>query len=283
MRVLVTGASGFLGNSLVSALMNDHFVISAARSETKGANFHLIPDLNYPFDWCPLLKEVDAIVHLAGIAHRRSTEEELDKVNNKATKRLCEAAASSGVKHFVFISSIAAQSGPSSRSILTENDDPRPTTPYGRSKLAAEGVVKKSGVPFTILRPVAVEGKCAKGNIGILHKIASLPVPLPIGGITAKRSVLSLQNFNTAVMAVLGNDKTFGQTFIVADPKPLTVSEMVSSFRESQGLKSRIFAIPESMLQSSFSVFGLTKIWQRIGESLIASPQKLLSIGWKAA
>ena len=147
---------------------------------------------------------------------------------------LAEAARRCGT-HLVFVSSIAAQSGSFSEHELTEDDPPRPNNAYGRSKLAAEYAIRASGVSFTILRPVVMYGDGEKGNFAIVHKISRLPIPLPFGRLTAKRSVLSVQNFCSAVELVLTNSRARGETFIVSDPTPLTVSEVIARYRASLG------------------------------------------------
>ena len=127
---------------------------------------------------------IDAVVHLAGIAHAGPgvAEERYDRVNHRATAALAVAAHDAGVSRFVFVSSIRAQTGPAAERVVSERDTPRPTDAYGRSKLAAERAVAASGVPFTILRPVLVYGPGVKGNLRALMRLAALPIPLPFGG-----------------------------------------------------------------------------------------------------
>jgi nucleoside-diphosphate-sugar epimerase len=227
--VLVTGSDGFIGRHLVPFLAAQGYrVIAASRTAStfEGPNISAIrlPDLSLPFDWQPLLQQANAAVHLAGIAHT-ADDDLYDRVNHHATEALARAAARSGT-HLVFVSSIAAQSGSFSDCELTEGDPPRPNNAYGRSKLAAEQSVGTPGASFTILRPVVIYGKGEKGNFATIHKFARLPVPLPFGGLTAQRSVLSIQNFNSAVATVLTNPRARGETFIVSDPTPLTVSSV---------------------------------------------------------
>src|SRR5262249_1678902 len=140
-------------------------------------------DLATPVDWTPPLTDVDAVVHLAGIAHtgQNIADARYDLINHLATAELAAAAKQTGVKRLIFMSSIRAQSGPTAAGRLTEVDEPKPTDAYGRSKLAAEAAVRASGVPFTILRPVLVYGSGAAGNLRALARVAPLPVPLPFG------------------------------------------------------------------------------------------------------
>jgi UDP-glucose 4-epimerase len=283
--ILVTGADGFIGRHLVPYLASlGYKVVAASRMATAfdGQNVASItlPDLAFPFDWLPLLQDCDAVVHLAGIAHRFADEHQYDLVNHRATEALAQAAARRGL-HLVFVSSIAAQSGASSDQELTEDDSPAPNNAYGRSKLAAEEAVRASGASFTILRPVVIYGGGEKGNFALIHKIARLPLPLPFGALTAQRSVLSVENLNSAVATVLANPQSRGETLIVSNPVTTTVADIVVNYRASQGRPAWLIPIPEKWLELFFKIVGLSGIWQGIGRPLIAQPRKLLALGWK--
>jgi nucleoside-diphosphate-sugar epimerase len=283
--VLVTGSGGFIGRHLVPYLAAQGYkVIAASRTAPafEGPDIAVVPlpDLSKPFDWQPLLQQCDAAVHLAGIAHTFADDDLYDRVNHHATDALGHAASRLG-KHLVFVSSIAAQSASSSDHELTEDDTPRPSNAYGRSKLAAEQAIRSAGGSFTILRPVVIYGDGEKGNFAIVHKMSRLPIPLPFGGLTAQRSVLSVHNFCSAVATVLTNSHARGGTFIVSDPTPLTVSEMIARYRASLGRPPWLIPIPERWLKLAFQAIGQGAIWRRIGCPLVARPRKLLALGWK--
>ena len=157
-----------------------------------------------------------------------------DRVNHRTTAELARAAFRCG-KHLIFISSIAAQSSSFSDHELTEEDLPKPNNAYGRSKLAAEQAIREAGPSFTILRPVVIYGDGAKGNFAFLHKISRLPIPLPFGALTAQRSVLSIGNFNSAVVMALTDARARGETFIVSNPVPLTFPDLVGALPRRTG------------------------------------------------
>ncbi len=283
--VLVTGSDGFIGRHLVPYLAAlGYQVIAAARTAQPFGVSNVVaaslPDLSIAFDWRPLLKECDAVVHLAGISHIDADEETYHRINCRATEALAAAAHRQGA-HLVFVSSNAAQAGSFSPNELREDDPPKPNNAYGRSKLAAEKAVRASGVSFTILRPVVVFGKGEKGNIAAVHKISRLPIPLPFGGLTAQRSVLSVQNFCSAVAIALTDPRARGETFIVSDPTPLTVSEVIVRYRKGVGRSPWLIAVPERWLELSLRIVGRNAIWQGIGCPLVAPPKKLLALGWK--
>jgi nucleoside-diphosphate-sugar epimerase len=282
--VLVTGSDGFIGRHLVPYLAaRGHKVIAASRSacaERPNIKLIRVPDLSRPFDWEPLLRQCDAVVHLAGIAHTFAEDDLYDRVNHQATRALADAAFRCRV-HLVFVSSIAAQSGSFSIVELTEDEIPKPTNAYGRSKLAGERAIRQSGVSFTILRPVVIYGEGEKGNLAAIRKISRLPVPLPFGGLKARRSVLSVQNLNLAITIGLTDPRADGELFIVADPMPITVADMIARNRVRLGRSPWLFPIPDSWLKHSLYAIGQGAVWHRIGCPLVARPDKLLALGWK--
>jgi nucleoside-diphosphate-sugar epimerase len=283
--VLVTGSDGFLGHHLVPHLAaRGHRVVAASRKaaaiDGPNISFARMPDLSKPFDWQPLLRGCDAVVHLAGIAHTFAEENSYDEVNHQAAERLARAAFRRGT-HLVFVSSIAAQCGSFSERELTEDDAPRPLSAYGRSKLAAEIAIRATGVSFTILRPVVVYGEGEKGNFAFVHKLSRLPIPLPLGRLGAKRSVLSVENFCSAVELALTNPGARGEIFIVSDAMPLSVSELVARYRASLGRPPGLISFPEIGIKFFLKAVGSGTVWQRIGRPLVAQPTKLLALGWK--
>ena len=283
--VLVTGSDGFIGRHLVPYLASRGYeVIAASR---RALNFDHpnvkaieVPDLATPFNWDPLLKQCNSVVHLAGIAHTFASDSLYETVNHHATEALASAAARCSA-HLIFVSSIAAQSGSFSDIELSEDAAPKPTTPYGASKLAAEQAIREAGSSFTILRPVVIYGEGEKGNFATVHKISRLPIPLPFGGLKAERSVLSVENFCSAVVFVLSQSRARGETFIVSDPIPLTLPDIIKRYRTRAGKPPPILiSIPEKWLELALKLGGRGAIWQRIGCPLVAQPKKLLALGW---
>ena len=289
MRILVTGASGFVGRELIQALSKAGYAVRAAARNlsaiTHGANIEQVPlpDLSQPVDWRPLLRDVDAVVHLAGLAHvsNEIAEERYDKVNRLATKSLALAASMTpGIQRIVFVSSIRAQTGPASDHVLTENDTPTPTDAYGRSKLAAESFVRGYGVPATILRPVVIYGPQARANVAQLMKIAALPLPLPFGAFSNKRSLLALGNMISAIRFVLEQPATAGETYAVADQTPLSLADMISIMRKANGRSPGLIPVPPDWIGRALRAAGKADIWERISSTLAADAAKLRAAGW---
>lgn len=282
--VLVTGSDGFIGRHLVPYLAAvGHTVIAASRSavsESRNITAARLTDLSQPFDWEPLLRRCEAVVHLAGVAHTFADDDLYDRINHQATAALARAAKACRV-HLIFISSIAAQSGSFSNKELTEDDPPRPINAYGRSKLAAEQAIRAAGGSFTILRPVVIYGEGEKGNLATIRRISLLPVPLPFGGLQARRSVLSVQNLNAAITTAMTDPRARGETFIVADPVPISVADLIARYRASAGRSPRLLPVPRALIEFALKAAGQSAIWHRIGCPLVARPDKLLALGWR--
>jgi len=287
-RILVTGASGFIGSAVVAALARDgHAVRAAVRrphlSFPDGVEVVQHLDLAEAFDWQPLLDGVDQVVHLAGIAHTRGADAATyDRVNRLATARLAAAAAQARVEHFVFVSSIRAQSGPAADHALTERDPPAPTEIYGRSKLAAEEAVRAAGVPFTILRPVLLYGPGVKGNLALLARAAATRLPLPVKDFGNRRSLLGIDNFISALAFVLATPATICETYVVADPGiPPRLSDVFATLRQARGRRTFFMSMSPDYVELPLRFFRRADVWHRIGGNLRVDSGKLIAAGWR--
>ena len=289
MRVLVTGASGFVGRAVVTALASSGRAVSAGVRRPPrppfpaGVEVMQHPDLSQSFDWTPLLEGVDQVVHLAGIAHTDGVAPaRYDRVNRLATAELAAAAAATGVQHFVFVSSVRAQTGPSADHALTERDEPAPTDAYGCSKLAAEAAVRAAGVPFTILRPALFYGPGVKGNFALLLQAARSRWPLPVRDFVNRRSLLCIDNFISALTFVLSSPATLGETYIVADPGiPPRLPDVLATLRKAQGRWPLIMPLPMHYVETTLRLLHREGTWERLGGNLRVDPGKLIAAGWE--
>ena len=288
-RILVTGASGFVGRAVVAALANDgHAVRAAVRRPTPAfpGNVERVQhgDLAEPIDWSPLLVGIDVVIHLAGIAHigPRIGAALYDRVNHLATAQLATAAAQAGVSRFIFMSSIRAQSGPAADHALTERDPPAPTDAYGRSKLAAEQAVRNAGLSFTILRPVLIYGPGVKGNLATLAGVAAAPLPLPVKDFVNRRSLLGINNLLSALEFVLSSSEAIGETYAVADPgMALKLGDVIATIRQARGRRPFLVSMSTDYLEWPLRALRRNDVWDRVGGNLRVDPGKLITAGWQ--
>jgi nucleoside-diphosphate-sugar epimerase len=285
--VALTGATGFIGRHLLRDLPKRGYRVQVLlRRPTEipeGASAAIIGDLAAPQNMAAALRGVDAVVHSAGLAHAMSgrPEDDYRVLNTEATVALARAAERAGVKRFVFLSSIRAQSGPCAAQTLTEDLAPQPTDPYGRSKLAAEQGLAELGLDWVALRPVLVYGPGVKGNMAALVRLAASPLPLPLGGLAARRSLLAVENLAAAVDAVLRAPGPLRRPLIVADREPLTVPQMIVALRAGLGRRPGLVPVPPALLRLAARAAGREEAYERIAGALVASPAALVSLGWQ--
>jgi UDP-glucose 4-epimerase len=284
--IALTGATGFIGRHLLRELPKRGYRVqvllrrpTTLPPEATGA---VVGDLARPQNLSAALRGVDAVIHSAGVAHAMSgvPEDDYRVLNTEATAALARAAERAGAKRFVFLSSIRAQTGPVSDAVLDEDMEPRPTDPYGRSKLAAEAALAELGLDWVALRPVLVYGPGVKGNMAALLDLARSKLPLPLGGLAARRSLLSVDNLVAAVDTVLRASAPLRRPLIVADAKPLTVPEMIAAMRQGLGRKPGLIPVPPRLIEAALRTAGRGEAYERLAGSLVASPAALTRLGW---
>lgn len=287
-RVLVTGASGFVGRPLVAALVRAGFAVRAVTRRPipfpGTVDAQIIPDLRTSIDWTPLLQDVDAVIHAAGLAHGPVTDDkfsEFDRVNWIATEELAQAAKKAEIGQLIYISSVRAQIGASASYIVREADEPRPTNYYGRSKLAAETAIRAAGVPFTIFRPVVIYGPQPKGNMRTLIRLAKSRLPLPIASFTSRRSLLGIDNLISAIIFAVNNPATIGEVYLLADPTPMTLGEILSVLRRKLGRPLAMIAIPKIVIHVLLAAIGRSDLWARFAGDLVVDTAKFQALGWR--
>jgi nucleoside-diphosphate-sugar epimerase len=284
--VALTGATGFIGQYLLKALPERGYSVRVLlRRPTmmpEGCSSVLIGDLSQPYNMSEALAEVDAVIHTAGIPHAMSglPEDDYRLFNTEATVRFARAAERARVKRFVFLSSIRAQSGPTADAVLTEEREPEPTDAYGRSKLEAEKGLAETGLDWTALRLALVYGPGAQGNVARLIKLAQSPYPLPLAGLRARHSLLGLDNLVEAVDRVLTAPTELKRPFIVADPEPLTIGEIVAALRHGLGRRAGLFYVPRPMLKAALHAGGHRGNLEPLFGSLVADPSALKRLDW---
>jgi len=287
-RVLITGASGFIGKHLTGALAKAGWEVRAAARDpsaippASGVERVAMADLAQRADWPALLDGVTHIVHLAGIAHAPGMLPDAlyARINAGAVGELAHAA-SGKVARLVFLSSVRAQAGLSADQPISETGIPAPTDSYGHAKLEGERLLAGSGVPFTVLRPAVVYGQGVKGNIASLATLARTPAPLPLASLENRRSLLALDNLATAISFALEASEAENETFLVADAEPISVADLVAAMREGLGRSPHLVKMPLGAVKRLMRSFGKEAEWERMSGSFVVDVSKLMGLGWR--
>ncbi|BAQ18199.1 NAD-dependent epimerase/dehydratase family protein [Methyloceanibacter caenitepidi] len=284
--VALTGATGFIGQHLLQGLTDRGYrvrvLLRRPTQMPESCASVLIGDIAKPYNMSEALAEVDAVIHTAGIPHAMTglPEDDYRLFNTDATVRFAKAAKRARVKRFLFLSSIRAQSGPVASCVLTEDQEARPTDAYGRSKLEAERGVAETGLDWAALRLALVYGPGAGGNVAKLVKLARAPYPLPLAGLKARHSLLALDNLVEAVDRILMAPAPLHRPFIVADPTPVTVAEMVRALRSGLGRRAGLFYVPPSLLKAALAAIGPQVETGPLFNSLVADTAALRALNW---
>jgi nucleoside-diphosphate-sugar epimerase len=285
-RLALTGGTGFIGQHLLRELTRRGYQVRVLlRRPTMlpaDCTSAVIGDIARPQNMASALADVDAVIHSAGLSVAASgrPEDDYRVLNVEATIGLARSAQRAGVRRFVFISSIRAQTGPTDQRVLTEEMTPQPTDAFGRSKLAAEQALAEVGIDWVALRLATVYGPGVTGNMARLIRLARSRAPLPFGALTARRSLLSLDNLAAAVDCVLKAEGPLRRPLITADPQPLTVGEAVAAMRRGLGRRPGLVPVPRPLLAAILRAMGRAEAYERLAEPLVADPAALLRLGW---
>jgi nucleoside-diphosphate-sugar epimerase len=282
MKVLVTGASGFVGNALCTHLaLEGYTVIGAVRDMPQkplpGVKYQNVSSMNASADWREVLAGIEVVVHCAARVHIMN-ETSVDplalfrEVNVKGTLCLAEQAVDSGVKRFVYISSIKVNGEATFEHPFKADDAPAPEDPYGISKWEAEQVLweiaEKTGLEIVIVRPPLIYGPGVRANFLRLMKWIMSGVPLPLGAIKNRRSMVALDNLVDLIKNCLNNPQAINQVFLVSDGDDLSTKTLFQRTAISLGKPARLVYVPVSVLWIIARIFGKSGIAERICGSL---------------
>jgi UDP-N-acetyl-alpha-D-quinovosamine dehydrogenase len=296
MKVFVTGANGFIGRALSRRLLCENSIVFGAVRNGKAAQISAgvaaveIGDINKTSEWSDALSESDIVVHTAARVHTlndpsRDPLTAYRKVNVQGTEHLARESAKSGVKRFIFISSVKVN-GEESWKPYTEADPPSPVDSYGISKLEAELKLRKvaveTGMAVVILRPPLVYGPDVKANFLKLLQTVDRGTPLPFAGVTNQRSLIYVENLVDAIVACVRNPNASNQTYLVSDGEDVSTPELIRMISALLQKRPRLFNVPGLCLHFASRITGKGPTMDRLIGSLTVDTAKITEeLGWR--
>ena len=295
-RILVTGATGFVGRALCAEMQaRGEVVVAATRSRPMDAGFSgqsvLVPDLIGGRDWSSVLDGVDSVVHLAARVHvMRDRESDplaaFRQVNVQGTERLARAASSSGVRRFIYISSIKVNGESTAPGRpFTSLDTPAPRDAYGISKHEAESallrIAEETGLEVVVIRPPLIYGAGVKANFHSMMQWVQRGVPLPLGAIGNRRSLVALDNLVDLIAVCLRHPQAPGNTFLASDGEDLSTTDLLRRAAAALGVRARLIPVPAGILRAAAALVGKVDFAGRLLDSLQVDISDTKSIlGW---
>ncbi len=281
--VLITGADGFIGKALCAEMVSRGWKVRASvRSREK---IKSLPEeiqvietgsIGPDTQWAHASNDVESVVHLAGRVHvmEDSSSNPLSEyriVNTAGTESLARSAASSGVRRFIFMSTVKVN-GEGRGVPYCEDDIPGPSDPYGISKWEAEKIIKaiagETGMETVIIRAPMVYGPEVKANFLKLLKIVDRGIPMPFAGVKNKRSMIYLGNLVDVIMTCLTHPEAGQKTYLVSDDYDISTPELIRKIATALGKPARLFYLPLFMLRLAGAITGKSQAIDRLTNSL---------------
>ena len=272
MKIIITGATGFVGKNLSDYLTSQADDVIALSLRDKAYQLN---------------SDADAIIHLAGKAHdTKNTSEESDyyQINTELTKVLFDKFLQSDIKDFIFFSSVKAAAD-TVQGVLTEDTEPNPQTAYGKSKLQAEEYLLSKVLPvgkrLIIIRPCMIHGKGNKGNLNLLYKVVKLGIPWILASYDNQRSFISIDNLNFAIHTLLHNSQVASGVYQVADDSAISTNQLITIIAKATHKKPKLVSIPKVMINKLADIgdkFNLplnSERLQKLTESYVVSNAKI--------
>lgn len=288
MKILVTGASGFVGQALTEVLERNNINIVKVSRQSKhdltSKACYAIPDIAEFTDWQSLLSDCDVVIHLAARVHMMNDKAtdplvEFIKTNVDNTLSLAKQAVSYGVKRFVFVSSIkvngeSTDGVPFSKLSKADPQDPYAISKY-RAELALMELSKNTGIEIVILRPPLIYGPNVKANFLTLMNIVDKQIPLPLGCVNNKRSLLYVDNLVDALIVCATHEVAAGKTFLVSDGEDVSTPELMKRIANALGKSSRVFYFPSLLIHFFSKLIGKKAEFDRLTQSLVIDSSEI--------
>jgi nucleoside-diphosphate-sugar epimerase len=295
MKILVTGANGFVGKFLCDELFQQGFSVRAggrsANSAIATVETVIIGAIDSETDWSNALQDIDVVIHLAARVHVMADDavdplEVYRKVNTLGTLNLAQQAVEQGVKRFIFLSSIKVNGEHTELDKpFNENDIPNPQDNYGLSKYEAEQglflIAQKTEMDIVVIRPPLIYGSGVKANFARMMNVVKRGIPLPFGAIYNKRSVVYMGNLVSLILRCIDHPAAANQVFLVSDGCDISTTELLRACATALGVKARLLPMPQTWIESGASLLGKQAIVQRLCGSLQVDITKAKQhLGW---
>jgi nucleoside-diphosphate-sugar epimerase len=294
--VLVTGATGFVGNFLCERLLAEGFRVRGILLTSEnpasligGVEPVTVEPLGADTQWVHALEGIGTIIHLAARVHIMDDPSsdpltEFRKVNVEGTAKLAQEAAKAGVRRLVFISSIKVN-GEENVTPYKPDSTPNPSDPYGISKWEAEQALRKieaeTGLEVVVIRPTLVYGPGVKANFLNMMKIITRGIPLPLVSITNSRSLIYVGNLVDALVTCAVHPEAAGRTYLVSDGEDVSTPELIRRTAKELGVAARLFPVPVSLMRMAGKLTGKIGTVNRLTGSLTVDSAKIrLELGW---
>ncbi|SDT90771.1 UDP-glucose 4-epimerase family protein [Geopseudomonas guangdongensis] len=296
MNILLTGSTGFLGRSLVRQLNLQKGVSLAVALRSQGAPTelvaHVVGEISTDTDWASAVAGQQVVIHAAARAHIMKDEvadplAEYRRVNVEGTLSLARQAATAGAKRFIFISSIKVNGESTALGKpFRVSDIPAPEDPYGLSKLEAEqGLLQladETSMEVVIIRPPLVYGPGVKGNFASMIKLVENGLPLPLGAIHNKRSLVGIDNLVDLIIHCIDHPAAANRVLLAGDGDDLSTTELLRAVGRAMGKSARLIPVPAAMLQLGAGLLGRKAMAQRLLGSLqVDISQTCELLDWK--
>lgn len=296
MRVLITGASGFVGSALVRHLRSEASVHPVAALRHAGIARDtpavVVGEIGPDTEWRAALEGIDAVVHCAGRAHQleeraRDPLGSFRLVNVEGTRRLAEQAAAAGVKRLIFISSVKVngEAAPPERP-FRETSPLCPSDPYAISKREAEDVLsqlaRSTDLEVVVIRPPLVYGPNPKANMRRLLAWVASGLPLPFGSVQNRRSMVSLDNLVSGIAVALVHPAAAGKTYLISDQQDVSTPDLIGHIGAALGRTPNLWSVPIGLLRLAGKVSGRDNEIERLVGSLVVDGALITrDLGWR--
>jgi nucleoside-diphosphate-sugar epimerase len=304
MKVLITGANGFVGQAVCQRIVACYPQFTtvyalvrhpdAWRSQSAAPQIKQIvfPSLAELADASELLAEVDCIIHLAARVHQmndRATDPlaEFRAVNTSSTIALATTATKAGVRRFIYLSSIKVHGEETTaQTAYSEVDQLHPNDPYGISKFEAEAqlrqLAERSNLEVVIIRPPLVYGPGVKANFLQMLRIVDKGIPLPLGAIRNRRSLIYVENLADAIITSAHHPAAANQTFLVSDGEDVATAQLIRHIATAMRRSPRLLPIPVFCLKLLGGLFGKSAAVSRLTGSLVINSNKIRqTLNWQ--